>query len=70
MPTATEAQQRRVRIALYKEILRECDGPQLLLAGRRLTDITDWKEWLAVRLYLEEHNVPLQSLDGRAPVKP
>lgn len=42
--------ERRVRIELYTELLKECDGPQPLLNGRRLLDLSDVKEWLAVKM--------------------
>lgn len=47
----------KIRLELYNELLRECDGPQTILAGRRILDITDLKEWLMVRKYLDEISI-------------
>jgi len=46
------------RIALYIELLTGCDGPQPLLEGRRLLDLSDVKEWIALRLQSELHYEP------------
>lgn len=45
--------ERAVRIELYRELLEGCDGAQPSLGGRRILDLPDMKEWLAVRMYLE-----------------
>lgn len=45
--------ERGVRLELYKELLDQCDGPQSILGGRRILDLSDVKEWLAVKMYLE-----------------
>lgn len=42
-----------VRIALYEELLIACEGPQPLLLGRRLLDLSDLKEWIAARMVEE-----------------
>lgn len=44
---------RTVRLELYKELLDECDGPQPTLGGRRILDLSDMREWLALKMYLE-----------------
>ncbi len=39
-----------LRIAVLEELIESCYGPQTLLDGRRIQDITDFKEWLEAKL--------------------
>lgn len=39
-----------IRLIVLDELIRECYGPQPLLNGRRITDVTDFKEWLEAKL--------------------
>lgn len=55
------------RIALYIELLEECDGPQQLLQGRRLLDLSDVKEWIRLKLceeFLSYEPFPSSSRKG------
>lgn len=42
-----------VRLAVYSELLAECHGPQQLLQGRRLLDLSDVKDWLSAKILTE-----------------
>jgi hypothetical protein len=35
---------------VLEELIESCYGPQVLLDGRKISDITDFKEWLEAKL--------------------
>lgn len=39
-----------LRAEVLEELINECYGPQDLLQGRTITDVTDLKEWLEAKL--------------------
>jgi hypothetical protein len=41
---------KELRIEVLEELINECYGPQPLLNGRTITDVTDLKEWLEAKL--------------------
>ncbi len=49
-----EAHKKNIRVMVMEELIGECYGPQALLNGRRITDVTDFKEWLEARLAAEK----------------
>ncbi len=43
-----------IRLIVLEELISECYGPQPILGGKRITDVTDFKEWLEARLQSEK----------------
>ena len=43
-----------IRLIVLEELINECYGPQALLKGKSIRDITDFKEWLEARLASEK----------------
>lgn len=39
-----------LRVEVLDELINECYGPQPLLGGRPISDVTDLKEWLEAKL--------------------
>ena len=49
-----EAHKKNIRLIVLEELIAECYGPQLLLNGRRITDVISFKEWLEAKLQAEK----------------
>ena len=49
-----EAHKKNIRVMVMEELIEECYGPQPLLNGRPIQDVTDFKEWLEKKLSEEQ----------------
>jgi hypothetical protein len=43
-----------IRLIVLEELIAECYGPQPLLDGRRINDLSDFREWLEKKLAVEK----------------